>query len=248
MEMQDQKTPDHRDDDQAFMAELNEANKKRKLKKRILIVFGCMVAFVLIYMAVAASGILKNLSGNQNPPQNERPATTYSFYEADYDLDILDIDEYMSKDRLIYYCDPNTGVTVSLTDDADRLRYDGAFQTLCTMIDRIIAGNADRYNDLFSSRYYAIEGNERKTEFTMQQVYDIKITWDGKSAQTDENGKTFTQYQYVVEYKIRQNNGTFRDDIDSDASRKQLFILSNAASGASDVFLIDRVVDVPYNY
>ena len=232
------------DENQFVEASRAAAESNRRVKKRILIVLGCMVAFAILYVAISASGALDAIF-NGKDLIDERPQTTYSFYEPDYDLNIFKVDEYMELDRAIYYCDSTTGVTISLDDDT-RNMYDPALSVLCTMIDRIIAGNADRYNDLFSSNYYAVEGHERRTEFTMQQLYDIKLTKMAVSQQTDKNGKSYTQYEYIVEYKIRQNDGTFRDDVDSDASRKQYFVLSNAASESADIILIDQVLEYRY--
>lgn len=231
-------------ENQFVTASRQAADSTQKLKKRILIVLGGMVAFIILYVAVSASGILEGAS-NPSKDSDERPKTTYEFYEPDYDLNIFKVDEYMELDRAIYYCDSTTGVTISL-DDNTRNMYDPALSVLCTMIDRIIAGNADRYNDLFSSNYYAVEGHKRKTEFTMQQLYAIKLTKMAVSEQTGKDGKSYTQYEYIVEYKIRQNDGTFRDDVDSDASRKQYFVLSNAASESVDVILIDQVLEYRY--
>lgn len=236
----------HENENKFVTASRQAAEATRKTKKRILIVLACMVAFVILYVAVSSSGLLDAiLSKDKQTGENQRPLTTYSFYEADYDLNIFEVEEYMDLDRAIYYSDSTTGVTISLDRDS-RDMYDPALSVLCTMIDRIIAGNADRYNDLFSSNYYAVDGHERKTEFTMQQLYDIKLTKMAISEQKDENGKSYTQYEYIVEYKIRRNDGTFRNDVDSDGSRKQYFVLSNAASGSADVILIDQVLEYKY--
>ena len=105
------------------------------------------------------------------------------------------------------------------------------------MIERIIAGDADGYNDLFSSNYY--ENNDPEPPFTMQQVYDIKLT-KVKEMQTSQG---YTQYEFDVEYRIRHNNGTFRTDIDEGESRKQYFVLSDSTSKK---VLIDQILG--YNY
>jgi hypothetical protein len=46
-----------------------------------------------------------------------------------------------------------------------------------------------------------------------------------------------------VEYRIRNNNGTFRTDIGHDESRKQYFVLSDSTS--RDV-LIDQILGYKY--
>ena len=49
----------------------------------------------------------------------------------------------------------------------------------------------------------------------MQKLYDVNIT---KLAVNDVGGNTV--YEFTLEYKILENNGTFRNDI-GDGSKKQ---------------------------
>jgi hypothetical protein len=105
------------------------------------------------------------------------------------------------------------------------------------MIECIIAGDSDGYNRLFSSNYY--RNHDPEPPFTMQQLYDIKLT-KVKEFETDEG---YTQYDFEVEYRIRQNNCTFRNDIGEDESKKLYFVLSNSTS---QNVLIDQIIG--YNY
>ena len=71
----------------------------------------------------------------------------------------------------------------------------------------------------------------------MQQIYDVVITeWE------TENKGTYSSTEFHLEYKIRKNNGTLRNDIGSDASKaQQLTITTNNADGT---FKIDSVTVV----
>jgi len=151
-------------------------------------------------------------------------------------LNIMEEPGYLAMDRTVYYCDEQYGITEAL-DDKNRAEFGPAVAVLCEMIERIIAGDADGYNDLFSSNYY--ENNDPEPPFTMQQVYDIKLT-KVKEMQTSQG---YTQYEFDVEYRIRHNNGTFRTDIDEGESRKQYFVLSDSTSKK---VLIDQILG--YNY
>ena len=73
----------------------------------------------------------------------------------------------------------------------------------------------------------------------MQQLYDIKLT----KVKETEMSEGYTQYEFEVEYRIRQNNGTFRNDIDEDESKKQYYVLSDSTS--KDV-LIDQIQGYRY--
>ena len=54
----------------------------------------------------------------------------------------------------------------------------------------------------------------------------FKITYIETSTSSEES-ISVTSYDYWLEYKIRQNNGTFRHDIESDCSKKEYIRISN---------------------
>ena len=60
----------------------------------------------------------------------------------------------------------------------------------------------------------------------MQKLYNIKITRMSEE-DVSENGQNYTKYEFILEYMIHQNNGTFRTDIGSDASKKQYITLTD---------------------
>jgi hypothetical protein len=121
--------------------------------------------------------------------------------------------------------------------EKNRDDYVPAVIVLCDMIERIIAGDADGYNKLLSTNY--LKNLEPEPPFTMQQVYDIRLT----KVKETEMSEGYTQYEFEVEYRIRNNNGTFRTDIGHDESRKQYFVLSDSTS--RDV-LIDQILGYKY--
>ena len=220
----------------------------KKLKRRILIALAAMVAFVVIYF-VASSAIASCEAQRQAEEDAKNRPNTIIFHDPDYEYNKFEDEGYMEKDRAVYYCDIDTGVTVSVGED-ELHTYDPAFNLLYDMIDCIIRGDADGYNALFSENYYdadldesAIFQNDPEDDFTMQQLYAIKLTKIKESSAKTESGVHYTQYEYEVEYKIRKNNGTFRTDIGSDASRKQYFVLSDSSVvNGEQVMLIERIL------
>ena len=207
----------------------------RKLKRRMIIVIVCLVAFTVI--AIPLISYLDNLEKQQSVEELEsKKESTIIFYEPDWELDIMKDPAYLALDRTVYYNDAQYGITVAL-DQKTQDKYGPAVEVLNQMIQLIIAGDANGYNQLLSLNY--LENNDFEPPFTMQQLYDIKIS---KVQETIVNGQ-YTQYEFELEYRIRNNNGTFRTDIGSDESKKQYVILSNSTS--SDV-LIDQILG--YNY
>ena len=210
----------------------------RRLKRNMIIVLVCMVAFAVV--AIPLINILDKLQSDAS--EEETTKQTGNFFipaTPDYEYDIMQDEEYLQLNRRIYHCDERSGLTEELTDK-NIGGYGPAARVLREAINAIIAGDADAYNSLFSDNYYA--NNEPESPFTMQRLYDIKITKVNETIKSGEKGK-YTQYEYEVEYKIRLNDGTFRTDIGHDESKKQYFILSDSVTG--DV-LIDQIL--PYNY
>ena len=216
----------------------SEATKR--LKKRMVIVLVCMVVFVAIALPLISYLETLEKSPGQEPIQTQKP-NTFIPYEADWDLDIMKDQGYLAKDRSVYYCDSRYGITEVL-DEKNKDKYGPAVSLLNSMIGYIIQGDHESYNELFSENYFKTEGNEPEDPFTMQQLYDIKLTLIKETEKT-EDGKRYTQYEFEVEYRIRHNNGTFRTDIDEGESKKQYFILSDSTS--KDV-LIDQILGYVY--
>ena len=210
----------------------------RRLKRNMIIVIVCMIVFAVV--AIPLINVLDNLQNGGTPEETKKlPPSSIIFATPDYEYDIMQDQDYLQLNRRIYHCDERSGLTEELTDK-NIAGYGGAAWILRDMINAVIAGDNEAYNACFSANYYA--NNEEEAPFTMQRLYDIKLTKVNETIKSGEKGK-YTQYEYEVEYKIRLNDGTFRTDIGHDESKKQYFILSDSVTG--DV-LIDQILD--YNY
>jgi hypothetical protein len=207
----------------------------RKLKHRMIIVIICLAVFTVI--AIPLISFLDNLEKQQSVDELEsKKESTIIFFEPNWELDIMKDPAYLALDRTVYYNDVQYGITVAL-DQKNVNKYGPAVEVLNQMIQFIIAGDADGYNQLLSVNY--LENNDFEPPFTMQQLYDIRIS---KVQETIVNGE-YTQYEFELEYRIRNNDGTFRTDIGSDESKRQYVILSNSTS--NDV-LIDQILGYKY--
>ena len=210
----------------------------RRLKRNMIIVLVCMVAFAVV--AIPLINVLENIqNGGAEQETGKLPPSSIIFATPDYEYDIMEDRDYLQLNRRIYHCDERSGLTEELTDK-NITGYGPAAVVLREAINAIIAGDADAYNELFSDNYYA--NHDPEAPFTMQRLYDIKLTKINESVKSGEKGK-YTQYEYEVEYKIRLNDGTYRTDIGHDESKKQYFILSDSVTG--DV-LIDQILDFNY--
>lgn len=224
---------------QSFEEQSRQAREStRRLKRNMIVVLICMVVF-----AVVAIPLINMLDGLQNGGEEEEtkklPPSSIIFATPDYEYDIMQDQDYLQLNRRIYHCDDRSGMTEELTDK-NITGYGPAATVLRAYINAVIAGDADALNALFSENYFA--NHEAEPPFTMQRLYDIKLTKINETLVAGEKGK-YTQYEYEVEYKIRLNDGTFRTDIGHDESKKQYFVLSDSLT---EEVLIDQILN--YNY
>ena len=209
----------------------------RRLKRKMIIVLIGLVVFVVI--AIPLIGILDNLQNGGEEETKRLPPSSINFATPDFEYDIMKEEDYLQLNRRIYIHDARSGQTEELTDK-NLPGYGEGAAVLRQMIQAVINGDADAYNALLSSNYY--ENHDPEPPFTMQRLYDIKLTKVSETLVSGEKGK-YTQYDFEVEYKIRLNDGTYRTDIGHDESKKQYFVLSDSVTGE---VLIDQILE--YNY
>ncbi len=195
----------------------------QKIKKIILLSFAGMLLFVVLFYTGAYLIDKYATSSNPGDKNNYNPTNqTITFYTPDYNEDIYKDSYYIGLDRNIYYYDPGTGLTTTISE-ADYYNFNEGVRFMHDFVNHIIAGDSEEYNECFSLDYYLEDGNEEKDSFTMQKLYNIKIT---KVSETTGTGAGDI-YIYMLEYMIHKNNGTFRTDMGSDASRTQYITITN---------------------
>lgn len=190
--------------------------KSSRARRRIIyILFGSVLGIVLL--CLAAVGAISHYNKSQDKNNG-----TLIFYEPDYDYDIMKDEEYLDLDRDIYFTNPDNGMTSAIVngnlEDVPTIQHKHV-ALLCSFIDYAIKGQTKELNSLFSDAYIEADG-KLKMSFTMQQLYNIKITYIDTSS-VEVNGETHVSYDYWLEYMIRENNGTFRNDMESDCIRKE---------------------------
>ncbi len=191
---------------------------KRNRSKSIMII--CILFGSVLGVVILSFCALMILSKDEQPQSGSNQ--TYIFYEPDYDFDIMSDEEYLELDRQIYFENLETGITVVISkeklDDvpSDQKEY---VTVLCDFIDYAINGKTNEFNKLFSEEYIEADG-KLKIDFTMQQLYNIKISYVQTFSEVVD-GITWTSCEYWLEYMIRKNNGTFRNDMESDCVRKE---------------------------
>ncbi len=188
-------------------------------KKKMLILIGAVVAVLLL----AAVVLLLSLGDQEKPKPKIPPRAEGSFAPIDWNEDITLDQEYMALDRRVRYTN-ESGFTYTLND----FNYnDGgaAAAFIYKVLGAIRDGDHEAYNAAFSQYYKNAVGE--KQPFTPQKLYDISFNIYA----VEDGGEAGNLILYQVFYRIKDNNGTFRDDILSDECRRVTFYLRETASG-----------------
>lgn len=213
--------------------ELTPAEKHRRTKA---IIIACFVgSLVLLLVCTAIPGLLNggSVSREEETLAPVDPSKLCDTKEEDFD--IMEYEGYLKYDRNVYLDDPRTGVRVSV-DEASVEQNGEAFALIYHLLQAVIAGDSETYNSLVSQDVGHYES------FTQQQLYDIVIT---KRSETQLEGKsgTYKEYVLMVEYKIHENNGTFRNTVVPDASRPQYYVINDSTG----TLLVMDIIDIIYN-
>lgn len=200
-------------------AEVKKSEKKGlSLKNKVIIIIAALLA------ALAVCGIIITLiqpNGNDDTGRKVYPPIDEALLSETKpkDFDIMEYDEYIEMhDINIYYKKDNIKESVS----ADRSSYYGeAFSVVYNVITAIRDGDAEKYNTYMGKKEFT------RKSFTQQQIYDILITFQPGYA--DDEEVSYDKAVFKVEYKIHENNGTYRNNIESDSSRPIYFIVDNSS-------------------
>lgn len=201
-----------------------EAYKEQsnKMRKRILIILAVAVAAIILLFGAIL--LIEKLTAPKQPDLPE-----YEFYPT-YQGNIMEYQPYLELDRQVYYSEH--GVTQSITDE-NKQDFDASVLFLYDYIQCIITGDHVRYNQMFAPSYF--EECQMQGAFSPQMLYNIVITLDS-TLQDGKGGKLIT---YQLDYMFFQNDGTFRRDVDSNASRPQKITVRVADDGT---VLIEKLI------
>ena len=193
----------------------NERKKLNQKQRRIL--FFAAAALLIGILGAAFT------MGPRHIPDSAKdgPIPTYTghlradqFMHPHPDEDITTDAAYMELDRRIHL--RHGAETVPLTNPEDALLQGEAIAFFVRYFEIVMAGDAQAYNSLFTDTYY--ERTLPFEFFSPQKIYDIVL----QEAESDPEGDSLV---YYVSYAIYDNDGTFRRDVGSDASRVLIFTL-----------------------
>lgn len=137
----------------------------------------------------------QNLTGNGD----------ISLAEPDYTEDIFTDEKYISKQREVFFTFDGDGEFITAEN---YLTFSPAGEMFYNYFNCVINGDHTLYPSFFSESFKKTAILPEK--FTMQKLYDISVTLEGR--ESTEGGYTEL---YSVRYRIMDNNGTFRSDLEN---------------------------------
>lgn len=202
----------------------------RKKKTLLIIIVIGIAAFVICGVIVA---LLEGVSGQSSGGDVETVDPWLLDETKPEGFDIMEYDEYLELDRTVYYNDKKSGIRVSVSPD-EYYMYGEQFELVCQVLDAVIAGDADTYNACMG------DGSLKKSSFTQQQVYDIEISPYSSQILTNKQGISYTESVFEVRYKIHENNGTYRNTVDSDRTRPLYFVINDSTGNVLVMDILEK--------
>ena len=191
--------------------------RKGRVLLFFLILVGLLAVLIGIDLLIGSGGLASLFSADR--PETAKRVT--DLWPVDYDEDIMTDEGYLGLNRYIRYADG--GYATYLASERDLAAASPAAAFFRAYFDAVIAGDAEAYNACFTDEYRRQNGE--KGRFTAQKIYDIEVEKLVEYRLNEDTPEEILVWEFDVSYRIRQNNGTFRDDIESDTARKQVYQL-----------------------
>ena len=216
------------------------------MKKKIIAI-SCVLLVALIGINVLSNAdfIKKDNSYIENEDDGDnssKPTRPRDLYPADWETDIMTIPAYLAKNRYFKYGNFNGSyVDFDQTISTREMCQKTGGSPLVLMYDYfeyLRQGNHEAINALYRDDYF--DGEEKKPyeAFPQQKVYDVfvrKYNYQDKNFTDLENVEPT---YYLVTYKIMENDGLFRYELDADTEIPQLFGVLTYADGTSEIYMM----------
>lgn len=206
------------------------SNKKERKEKRVSkkIVF---ISLILICILIAAVSVFLFLLGERQSEEKEGEEKEIYYHPANFDEDIFENGVYLSLNRDLIF---GTGYFATAVPDTEEGRKNASEE--CTFF--LDYFHALKYGEYESFPHFFADGFfKAEPKFTMQMLYDLQVTYHSSTTDS-ENGEDLQLSNYLVSYKIYQNNGTFRKGIPSNVASPQIYQLMKNADGEYKIYRI----------
>ncbi len=201
------------------------------VKTAVLLLCGLLLWAGLSYFGYL--GLSETIRRADEMVEAPEPENAFSLATPDYDANIFENLRYLDRDGQIHYGTLSNQVV--LDSEASAPDEYGAF--FYRYLHSIIMGDAATYRGCFTESY--VKTTALPERFTMQMLYDVEVQEIGDLFGEDTAQETVIGKEFLVSYRILDNNGTFRDDLPPRASRKEHYKVLMTADGT---LKIDAIV------
>ena len=184
--------------------------KNKRLRTALLI------AGIAVVVEVTALVLLNVLLPKEESKTEQNTAKTIKFY-AVYDGDVRENEVYLGLDRQFYLCDDNYGTKEAI--DENQFAGDAKLALIRDYINALIDGYPDACRQLMTEKALS---ETPIPDFAQQMIYRIEIT------ETESSGN---ETVYCLEYLIYRNNGMYRADVGSNASKPEYLTVVETSDG-----------------
>ena len=196
----------------------NMTATERASRKNIIIIVAAVAVAVALIVALAIFMALLN----RDDDKTEFPPIDPSLLEdtKEEDFDIMEYDGYLDLNRNVMLENKGNGMSLSIDDSSYENHGDGV-KLVYKMLKALIVGDYKTYNSMVAG------DAERYEWFSQQQIYDISLYERGREIKEGMNGE-YVEYVIVLKYKIHENNGSYRNNIEPDAARPQYIVINDS--------------------
>lgn len=197
--------------------------KKPRLREEkalaLKIIGGCVAAFVVLLALnqIDFDAIYRKLF-TPKPLSEAVGEPPVSFAVADYSENIFEDPEYLAQIRDIRYTE---GAQSTIITDGNFSQYGVGVELLHRYLEAVINGDAEALPGFFTEDYK--KNNKLPKKFTMQKIYEPEIELYSKNIINEGKPNQMTRYEYIMRYRIMDNNGTFRSDVGSDMAVPEIY-------------------------
>lgn len=197
---------------------------RKDIRARLLRIGGIVAAAVCCLLL--ALFFISRLS----PGESGKPIV---FADPALSADIFSDEEYLELDRDVYLESGDDVARIrTAIDEESYLRQPAEVRMLIAWITAARDGDAAGYNACLSPEYRQKSG--AKALFTQQKLYDITIREHTIDVAVPEGYASVSCYG--VAYKIKDNNGSLRDDMGSDAELEQYVYVVKDRDGQAAIY------------
>ena len=193
------------------------------MNKKVMIILSAVVLPLILILGLL---LIERAETGENAKEIEY---NFDFYSENYDENIFEDAEYLALNHIISY--KNGPVTISVLPE-EYYSVDPVLYFISELLEDLKNGKYDEYPIYFTDNYK--NKNTLPEKFTMQRIYNVTI--EKISEGRGENGEA--QLVYMLDFMINKNNGSLRNDMDSDSSKPWYLSIVNINGN----YLIDNII------